>query len=306
MSGKRSSPSALSTTLARNHNHTPTVPHAALNPFSPPTSTHNSCTSSDISDRLNMPLPPTPPAEQQPSAAKLSDGTAKRGISTSGKPTATTPTKTRAAKFGASQTAPSFAAVVSSSTMASPARSPLPTMSFSPPISSAQQHQKQEHAQSSANPVSSTHITTSTVTVTSAIDAVSNAQAHTRSGSGSLSNSSRYHSPLASTPSSANASRDSSGTHSATDADAAIPDDSGQDLEHDNDFEGSESSDVEIYLNTLGLHDSAARMHVLVSTGKRHIPPASLFRTRSSIHACLLYHSSCDTGFHIYLLLFFP
>lgn len=256
MSGKHTSPSALSTTLARNHNHTPTVTHAH-NSFShlSPTSTHNSCTSSDISDRLNMPLPPTPPAEQ-----------AKRG--TSGEPPTTTAAKPGAAKFGASPTAPSFAAVVSSSTAAS-ARSPLHTMSFSPSISSAQHNQdhqqKQEHAQSSANPVSSTHIPP---TATSTIDAGYDAQAHVRSASGSFSNSSKYHSPLANSPSSANTSHDSSGKHSAADSGNTGASDGRRDLEHDNDFEGSESSDVEIYLDTLGLHDSAARMHVLVSTGK--------------------------------------
>jgi hypothetical protein len=96
------------------------------------------------------------------------------------------------------------------------------------------------------------------------------AQAHVRSASGSFSNSSKYHSPLANSPSSANTSHDSSGKHSAADSgntDASVASDGRRDLEHDNDFEGSESSDVEIYLDTLGLHDSAARMHVLVSTG---------------------------------------
>ena len=142
-------------------------------------------------------------------------------------------------------------------------------MSFSPSISSAQHNQdhqqKQEHAQSSANPVSSTHIPP---TATSTIDAGYDAQAHVRSASGSFSNSSKYHSPLANSPSSANTSHDSSGKHSAADSGNTGASDGRRDLEHDNDFEGSESSDVEIYLDTLGLHDSAARMHVLVSTGK--------------------------------------
>ncbi len=40
---------------------------------------------------------------------------------------------------------------------------------------------------------------------------------------------------------------------------------------HENDGEDSESSDVEIYLTTLGLHDSAARMHVFGGPGKRFI-----------------------------------
>jgi hypothetical protein len=256
MSGKRPSPPALSTTLARNHNHTLTVTHAR-NSFShlSPTGTHNSCTSSDISDRLNMLLPPTPLAEQT-----------KRG--TSGEPLTATAAKHGTAKFDASPTAQSFAAVVSSS-----ARSPLHAMSFSPSILSAQHHQdhqqKQEHAQSSANPAFSTHIPSTT---TSAIDAGYDAQAHVRSASGSFSNSSKYHSPLANSPSSANISHDSSGKHSAADSGntgASVASDGRRDLEHDNDFEGSKSSDVEIYLDTLELHDSAAHMHVLVSiTGK--------------------------------------
>jgi hypothetical protein len=140
-------------------------------------------------------------------------------------------------------------------------------MSFSPSISSAQHHQdhqqKQEHAQSSANPVSSTHIPP---TATPAVDAGYDAQAHVRSASGSFSNSSKYHSPLANSPSSANTSQHSSADSGNTGA--SVASDGRRDLEHDNDFEGSESSDVEIYLDTLGLHDSAARMHVLVSAGK--------------------------------------
>lgn len=275
MSGKRPSPSALSTTLARNHNHTPTVTqaHTSFSHLSP-TSTHNSCTSSDISDRLNMPLPPTPPAEQT-----------KRG--TSGEPpTATAAAKPGAAKFGTSPTAPSFAAVVSSSSTAATARSPLHTMSFSPSISSAQHHhqdhqQKQEHAQSSANPVSSTHISTATM---------DDAQAHVRSASGSFSNSSKYHSPLANSPSSANTSQDSSSKHSAADSGNTGASMASRDLEHDNDFEGSESSDVEIYLDTLGLHDSAARMHVLVSTGKFQVSNFISCTPGLSIHA---YRPSC-------------
>ena len=205
-----------------------------------------------------MALSSTPPAEQT-----------KRG--TSGEPPTVTPAKPGTAKFGASLTVRSFAAVVSSSTAAS-ARLPLHTMSFLPSISSAQQHQdhqqKQEHAQSSANPASSTYIPSTT---TSAIDAGYDAQAHVRSASGSFSDSSKYHSPLANSSSSANTSHDSSGKHSTADSGntgASIASYGWRDVEHDNDFEGGESSDVEIYLDTLGLHESAAPMHVLVSTGK--------------------------------------
>ena len=259
MSGKRPSPPALSTTLAHNHNHTPTVTHTH-NSFShlSPTSTYNSCPSYDISDRLNIPLLPTPPAEQTKRDA-------------SGEPPTATAGKPGTAKFDASPTAQSFAAVVSSSTAAS-ARFPLHTMSFSPSISSAQHHhdhqQKQEHAESSANPVSLTHIPPTT---TSAIDAGYDAQAYVRSASGPFPNSSKYHSSPTNSPRSANTSHDCGGKHSAADSEntgASVASGGRRDLEHDNGLEGRKSSDVEIYLDTQGFHDSAARMHVFVSTGK--------------------------------------
>jgi len=99
------------------------------------------------------------------------------------------------------------------------------------------------------------------------MDAAYDAQAHARSASGSFSNSSRYHSPLANSPSSANTSHDSSGKHSVADSGNTGTSGASDERRDDNDFEGSESSDVEIYIDTLGLHDSAARMHVLVSMG---------------------------------------
>jgi len=49
----------------------------------------------------------------------------------------------------------------------------------------------------------------------------------------------------------------------------------GDDVNHGH--EDDDSSDIEIYLNTLGLHDSAARMHVLSSAGKCHFLLLDLF-----------------------------
>ncbi|KAF8157125.1 hypothetical protein B0H34DRAFT_798437 [Crassisporium funariophilum] len=251
-------------------------PHSALSTPTPASLsiTHRNNTNS------NMILPPTPPPTACFSGNRDSGG--EQHI-THG-----------AGKYSTSSTSPSFASVVSASAGSSSAlssslhptlaTSPLQSSSLQQQIQKQKSHQYQQHEHghtspapslpatsllSSSNtdnnrnaslPISSSAIP-SNMYLHSATDPSSGCRPGTRSRSTSLSCSSRYHSPLASPAISANHSNDSGNSaHGYSDKGSGGADD---DAEH----EDSESSDVEIYLNTLGLHDSASRMHVLVSGG---------------------------------------
>ncbi|KAF5324104.1 hypothetical protein D9619_011389 [Psilocybe cf. subviscida] len=160
-----------------------------------------------------------------------------------------------AGKFGASPTAPSFAAVVSASHTAT--KPPLTSTPFST-LNQQQQQQEHAHSQSSLgytnSGLDSGHITTSDNTPSTATLAPKSSNNNHSFGTANQ----HHHSSLRVSKNAAN---------SAPPSGTVDLDDAGRDLEQENELEDSESSDVEIYLNNRGLHDSVARMHALVNAG---------------------------------------
>ena len=252
-------PPASSASPAHSHSPTVTAPAHTLHTQQPhqyQLSPH-SIANSNMGDAPNIAMPPTPPADHP--GGGNSGGSATR--------------------IGA----PSFAAVVSAS--------PPTARSSSTTIYSAQP--AQEHVQSSlgANSTKNSDVSRGvapSVSTDPPQTIIVSSDAHHRSPSGgSLTSSSRYHSPLASPGGSAGHGGHSIHASDVDHATVSIPNLAnatvisspslvqeeggvvaaiGSDVEPDTDSAGHDSGessdDVEIYLDTLGLHDSAARMHV--------------------------------------------
>lgn len=177
----------------------------------------------------------------------------------------TTPSTSHPAKFGASPRAPSFASVVSSSTMLrGSVKSPLsPTRDAhlqSPPQKQEQAHTQEQPAAAHRQPFQEQLSTTAIDQSGSPTicDILSTGPAIAGGAGETQSERAQPASPeQRADHGSPNKFRE--GTSRA---------EIGEDYNQDNELEDSESSDVEIYLTSLELHDSASRMHVLSGHGK--------------------------------------
>lgn len=235
---------------SRNHNHTRTALQGrSPAPRSSSRAPHTTHRNNTTAHRLDMHTPQTPPAEERsPRAAPLNGSAPSEHPAT---PSANSPPTPAPSKFSVSPSAPSFAAIVSASPASrGAAKSPL-----------AAHAQKHEHAHAQVQSLAADaqppleHTSTRPIGENGA------------SASGDTS------------PSAGVAEVRSSHTQPPSPAARCPPENPAvpkavtgdDDPAHENDGEDSESSDVEIYLTTLGLHDSAARMHVFGGPGKRFI-----------------------------------
>jgi len=229
--------------LHSNHNHT--HPPSASASGSDSASNQNTSTIPSIYIRLglDMPLPPNPPADPKSANGVGSNDEALSGANSVKCDNAGTHMANANGSPGVRKPGTSTFASVVSSFSSNMARSPLPSTSTAPNT-----HQQREQAQAQAQSASA------------APEALSE-----------FLGTNGDHIVIAQTTDAASAATSLPPTSVSDYIDAQ----DGDDVNHDH--EDDDSSDIEIYLNTLGLHDSAARMHVLSSAGKCHFLLLDLF-----------------------------